>query len=191
MNAARSDNNKLSVNDFIVKASALALKAVPEVNSSWQGNFIRRYTTLSNGRYHDVDICIATATPTGLITPIVTNVEKKGIATISSEIKQLAMRARNNELKPHEYQGGTFTISNMGMYGVEQFTAIINLPQCAILAVGTVRSQLVAKEEGKYGQEQRMKVTLSCDHRVVDGAVGAQWLQSWRGYIENPLTLML
>ncbi|KAI9592044.1 2-oxoacid dehydrogenases acyltransferase-domain-containing protein [Syncephalis fuscata] len=175
---------RLSVNDFIIKASALALKAVPEVNSAWQGESIRRYKT--------ADICVATATPTGLITPIVTKVEAKGLAEISNQVKELAGRARKNELMPHEYQGGSFTISNLGMYGIQSFTAIINPPQSCILAVGTTEKKVVPSPTGEgFVVHDVMKVTLSCDHRVVDGAVGAQWLQAWKGYMENPVTMML
>ncbi|KAG0375583.1 pyruvate dehydrogenase complex dihydrolipoamide acetyltransferase component (E2), partial [Mortierella sp. AD032] len=126
LNKSSEDKYKLSVNDFIVKASALALKAVPEANSSWMNDSIRQY--------HSSDICVATSTPTGLITPIVANAETKGLATISNQVKDLASRARANKLAPHEYQGGTFTISNMGMYGIKHFTAIINPPQSCILA---------------------------------------------------------
>ncbi|KAG0075444.1 pyruvate dehydrogenase complex dihydrolipoamide acetyltransferase component (E2), partial [Linnemannia elongata] len=127
LNKSSEDKYKLSVNDFIVKASALALKAVPEANSSWMNDSIRQY--------HTSDICVATSTPTGLITPIVANAETKGLATISNQVKDLAARARANKLAPHEYQGGTFTISNMGMYGIKHFTAIINPPQSCVLAV--------------------------------------------------------
>ncbi|KAI8048552.1 2-oxoacid dehydrogenases acyltransferase-domain-containing protein [Syncephalis plumigaleata] len=175
---------RLSVNDFIIKASALALKTVPEVNSAWQGESIRRYKS--------ADICVATATPAGLITPIVPKAETKGLAEISNQVKELAGRARKNELQPHEYQGGTFTISNLGMYGIQSFTAIINPPQSCILAVGTTEQKVVPSPTGEgFVVQDVMKVTLSCDHRVVDGAVGAQWLQAWKKYMENPVTMML
>lgn len=185
LNSISKDGYKLSVNDFVAKASALAMKDVPDVNSAWYGDFIRQYNS--------VDISIATATPTGLITPIVKNVEAKGLSSISNEIKSLAARARANELKPHEYQGGTFTISNLGMFGVNNFTAIINPPQSCILAVGTTQARLVADASSEKGFKESsvMSVTLSCDHRVVDGAVGAQWLKAWKNYIENPLTMLL
>jgi len=175
---------KLSVNDFIIKASALSLLKVPEVNSSWQNDYIRQY--------HNADISIATATPSGLITPIVPRAESKGLSTISQEVKSLAEKARNNQLKPHEYQGGTFTISNLGMFGIKSFTAIVNPPQSCILAVGTTQPKVVpAANDNEYRVSQVMNVTLSCDHRVVDGAVGAQWLKAWKGYMENPLTMLL
>ncbi|RKP08488.1 2-oxoacid dehydrogenases acyltransferase-domain-containing protein [Thamnocephalis sphaerospora] len=175
---------RLSVNDFVIKASAQALKDVPEVNSAWHGEQIRQY--------HSADICVATATPTGLITPIVANAGAKGLAEISNTVKELAGRARKNELKPHEYQGGTFTISNLGMFGIQSFTAIINPPQSCILAVGSSEKKVVPAPNGDgYATINVMKVTLSCDHRVVDGAVGAQWLQAWKRYMENPLSMML
>ncbi|RKP25020.1 2-oxoacid dehydrogenases acyltransferase-domain-containing protein [Syncephalis pseudoplumigaleata] len=175
---------RLSVNDFIIKASALALKEVPEVNSAWQGESIRRYKT--------ADICVATATPAGLITPIVAKADTKGLAEISNQVKELAGRARKNELMPHEYQGGSFTISNLGMYGIQSFTAIINPPQSCILAVGSTEQKVVPSPTGEgFVVQDVMKVTLSCDHRVVDGAVGAQWLQAWKKYMENPVTMML
>ncbi|KAJ9079432.1 pyruvate dehydrogenase complex dihydrolipoamide acetyltransferase component (E2) [Entomophthora muscae] len=185
LNGIAKDGYKLSVNDFVAKAAALAMKDVPDVNSAWHGDFIRQY--------HSVDISIATATPTGLITPIVKSAEAKGLSSISNEIKALAARARNNELKPHEYQGGTFTISNLGMFGVNSFTAIINPPQSCILAVGATQARLVADASSEKGFKESsvMSVTLSCDHRVVDGAVGAQWLKAWKSYIENPLTMLL
>ncbi|KAF9139411.1 pyruvate dehydrogenase complex dihydrolipoamide acetyltransferase component (E2) [Linnemannia schmuckeri] len=172
LNKSSEDKYKLSVNDFIVKASALALKAVPEANSSWMNGSIRQY--------HSSDICVATSTPTGLITPIVANAETKGLATIS------------NQLAPHEYQGGTFTISNMGMYGIKHFTAIINPPQSCILAVGATEKRVVpGAEDGEYRTASIMAVTLSSDHRTVDGAVAAQFLKAFKGYMENPLKMLL
>jgi pyruvate dehydrogenase E2 component (dihydrolipoamide acetyltransferase) len=139
-------------------------------------------------RYHTVDISVAVATPTGLITPIITNVESKGLASISSQTKLLATKARDGKLQPSEYQGGTFTISNLGMYGsISHFTAIINPPQSCILAVGGTESKLVEDSTDPRGFKtvQVMKVTLSCDHRVVDGAVGAKWMKSFKDYMEN------
>ncbi|KAH7026860.1 pyruvate dehydrogenase complex dihydrolipoamide acetyltransferase [Linnemannia elongata] len=184
LNKSSEDKYKLSVNDFIVKASALALKAVPEANSSWMNDSIRQY--------HTSDICVATSTPTGLITPIVANAETKGLATISNQVKDLAARARANKLAPHEYQGGTFTISNMGMYGIKHFTAIINPPQSCILAVGATEKRVVpGAEEGEYRTASIMAVTLSSDHRTVDGAVAAQFLKAFKGYMENPLKMLL
>ncbi|KAJ7783916.1 dihydrolipoamide acetyltransferase [Mycena maculata] len=176
---------KLSVNDFIVKAVACALADVPEANSAWLGEVIRTYKK--------ADICVAVATPTGLITPIVKDVGSKGLATISAETKALAKKARDGKLAPAEYQGGTFTISNLGMFGVSHFTAIINPPQSCILAVGSTEATLVPapEEERGFKTVQVMKVTLSSDHRTVDGAVAARWMTAFKGYLENPLTFML
>ncbi|GAN10621.1 dihydrolipoamide S-acetyltransferase E2, Lat1 [Mucor ambiguus] len=185
LNKSAEGKYKLSVNDFVVKASALALKSVPEVNAAWQGDFIRQYNS--------ADICVAVATPAGLITPIVTAAETKGLSTISSQVKDLATRARDGKLAPQEYQGGSFTISNLGMFGVSNFTAIINPPQSCILAVGGAQQKVVADETTESGFAVRnvMEVTLSADHRVVDGAVGATWLQAFKGFMENPLKMML
>ncbi|KAG6911872.1 hypothetical protein DXG01_000119 [Tephrocybe rancida] len=176
---------KLSVNDFIVKAVACALSDVPEANSAWLGEVIRTYKK--------ADISVAVATPTGLITPIVKDAGAKGLATISAETKALAKKARDGKLQPTEYQGGTFTISNLGMFGIDHFTAIINTPQSCILAVGSTQPTLVPapEEERGFKTVQVMKVTLSSDHRTVDGAVAARWMTAFKGYLENPLTFML
>ncbi|KAK2461823.1 hypothetical protein APHAL10511_006286 [Amanita phalloides] len=176
---------KLSVNDFIVKAVGCALSDVPEANSAWLGEVIRTY--------NKADISVAVATPTGLITPIVKDVGSKGLATISAETKALAKKAREGKLAPSEYQGGTFTVSNLGMYDISHFTAIINPPQSCILAIGSTHATLVPapEEERGFKTAQLMKVTLSSDHRTVDGAVGARWLSAFKGYLENPLTFML
>ncbi|KAJ7361615.1 dihydrolipoamide acetyltransferase [Mycena albidolilacea] len=176
---------KLSVNDFIVKAVSCALADVPEANSAWLGEVIRTYKK--------ADISVAVATPTGLITPIIKDVGSKGLATISAETKALAKKARDGKLAPAEYQGGTFTISNLGMFGVSHFTAIINQPQSCILAVGATEATLVPapEEERGFKTVQIMKTTLSSDHRTVDGAVAARWLAAFKGYLENPLTFML
>jgi len=176
---------KLSVNDFIIKAAGLALKQVPECNSQWLDTSIRRYKT--------VDISVAVSTPSGLITPIVKNADAKGLSTISNTVKDLATRARDNKLAPNEFQGGTFTISNLGMFGIKNFTAIINPPQSCILAVGSTEKKLVpdTAQPNGFSVVHTMHVSLSCDHRVVDGAVGAQWLAKFKEHVENPLTLML
>jgi pyruvate dehydrogenase E2 component (dihydrolipoamide acetyltransferase) len=175
---------KLSVNDFIVKASALALRKVPEVNASWYGDFIRQY--------HSVDCSVAVQTPAGLMVPIVKDADHKGLASISAEVRQLAAKAKDGKLKPEEFMGGTFTISNLGMFGVHQFAAIVNPPQSAILAVGGAEKRVVPTAAGGGFEEGTfMTVTLSCDHRVVDGAVGAQWLQAFKGYIEDPASMLL
>ncbi|KII93532.1 hypothetical protein PLICRDRAFT_171273 [Plicaturopsis crispa FD-325 SS-3] len=176
---------KISVNDFIIKAVSLALADVPEANSAWMGEYIRQYKK--------ADISMAVATPNGLITPILRDVGSKGLATISAESKAFAKKARDGKLVPQEYQGGTFTVSNLGMFDISHFTAIINSPQSCILAIGGAQPTLVPapEEERGFKTVQIMKVTLSADHRTVDGAVGARWLQAFRGYLENPLTFML
>nr|CAG4639319.1 EOG090X08YX [Daphnia magna] len=179
------DGGKLSVNDFVIKAAALACRKVPEVNSSWQETFIRQYDT--------VDISVAVSTDRGLITPIVFNAERKGLASISADVRTLAGKARDGKLQPHEFQGGTFSISNLGMFGVRNFTAIINPPQSCILAVGGTEKRLVVDTSAEQGFRAAnvMTVTLSSDHRVVDGAVGAQWLAAFKSYLEKPSTMLL
>ncbi|XGW03931.1 hypothetical protein V3C99_015235 [Haemonchus contortus] len=177
-------STKISINDFIVKASALSCLRVPETNSFWMESFIRQNNT--------VDVSVAVSTPSGLITPIVFNAHAKGLATISAEITELAARARDGKLQPSEYQGGTFTVSNLGMFGsVTDFTAIINPPQSCILAVGGAETKIVPCEEEEYRSIKVMKVTLSCDHRVVDGAVGAVWLRHFKEFLEKPHTMLL
>ena len=181
---ASTSGGKLSVNDFIVKASALALRAVPEVNASWYGDFIRQY--------HSVDCSIAVQTPAGLMVPIVRDADRKGLAAISSEVRELAGAAKSGTLKPEQFTGVTFTISNLGMFGVSQFAAIVNPPQACILAVGSGEKRVVPAASGNGFEEGTfVTVTLSCDHRVVDGAVGAQWLKSFKGYIEDPASMLL
>lgn len=179
------DGTKISVNDFVIKATALATKKVPAANSSWQETFIREYKS--------VDVSMAVSTPDGLITPIVFGAEKKGLAQISEETKSLAAKAREKKLQPHEFQGGTITVSNLGMFGVKNFAAIINPPQACILAVGGTVDTLVPDEESSTGYRavKMMSVTLSCDHRVVDGAVGAQWLQHFKHLLERPHLMLL
>lgn len=179
------ENVKLSVNDFVIKAAALACLKVPEANSSWQDTFIRQHNT--------VDMSIAVATDAGLITPIVTSAERKGLASINQDVAHLAAKAREGKLQPHEFMGGTFTISNLGMYGVKSFSAIINPPQACILAVGGAQQTLVADPDHKDGYKTSnvMSVTLSCDHRVVDGAVGAQWLVHFKKYLEKPHLMLV
>jgi pyruvate dehydrogenase E2 component (dihydrolipoamide acetyltransferase) len=173
---------KLSVNDLIIKAAALALRRVPKVNASWtEDNIVL---------YDDVDISIAVSIADGLITPIVRKADQKGLAAISNEMKDLAARAKTGKLKPDEYQGGGFSISNMGMYGVTAFSAIINPPQSAILAVAAGQQRPVVKN-GALAIATVMTCTLSVDHRVVDGALGAEWLAAFKAIVEDPLSLML
>ncbi|XP_022617999.1 dihydrolipoyllysine-residue acetyltransferase component of pyruvate dehydrogenase complex, mitochondrial [Seriola dumerili] len=180
----KAQNIKLSVNDFIIKASALACLKVPECNSSWLDTVIRQN--------HVVDVSVAVSTASGLITPIVFNAHTKGLASISSDVSALAAKARDGKLQPHEFQGGTFTISNLGMFGIKNFSAIINPPQACILAVGGSEKRLMpADNEKGFDVASMMSVTLSCDHRVVDGAVGAQWLAEFRKFLEKPVTMLL
>uniref|UniRef100_A0A8C2WML6 Acetyltransferase component of pyruvate dehydrogenase complex n=1 Tax=Cyclopterus lumpus TaxID=8103 RepID=A0A8C2WML6_CYCLU len=180
----KAQNIKLSVNDFIIKASALACLKVPECNSSWLDTVIRQN--------HVVDLSVAVSTANGLITPIVFNAHIKGLAAISSDVSALAAKAREGKLQPHEFQGGTFTISNLGMFGIKNFSAIINPPQSCILAVGGSEKRLMpADNEKGFDVASMMSVTLSCDHRVVDGAVGAQWLAEFRKFLEKPVTMLL
>lgn len=188
LNAVAEDRYKLSVNDILVKAVAAACKAVPAVNSAWleKEGVIRQYK--------NVDVSIAVATPTGLITPVVRNADAKGLAAISTEAKALGKKARDNKLQPEEYQGGTITISNMGMnHAVTMFTAIVNPPHSAILAVGTVERRAIEDPESETGIafDDVMTVTGTFDHKVVDGAVGGEWMKALKRAIENPLELML
>jgi pyruvate dehydrogenase E2 component (dihydrolipoamide acetyltransferase) len=173
---------RLSVNDLIIKAAAVTLRRFPNVNASWTEDAIIRY--------HDVDISVAVAIPDGLITPIIRKADQKGLAAISNEMRDLAGRARSGKLKPEEFQGGSFSISNMGMYGVRDFAAIINPPQAGILAVGAGEKRAVVKD-GALAIATVMTCTLSVDHRVVDGALAAEWLADFRRTVEDPLSLML
>ncbi|KAL6071544.1 hypothetical protein STEG23_024515, partial [Scotinomys teguina] len=184
LNKMLEGKGKISVNDFIIKASALACLKVPEANSSWMDTVIRQN--------HVVDVSVAVSTPAGLITPIVFNAHIKGLETIASDVVSLASKAREGKLQPHEFQGGTFTISNLGMFGIKNFSAIINPPQACILAIGASEDKLVpADNEKGFDVASVMSVTLSCDHRVVDGAVGAQWLAEFKKYLEKPITMLL
>ena len=174
---------KLSVNDFIVRAAALALREVPEVNASWHEDAVE---------YHaGADISVAVATDGGLVTPIVRDADVKPLSAIAGEIVELAARAKVNRLKPEEFTGGSLTVSNLGMYGIGQFAAIINPPQAAILAVGAAERRPVVDENGALAVASVMTVTLSADHRVVDGAVGARWLAALRKLLENPVRILL
>lgn len=184
LNKMHEGKGKISVNDFIIKASALACLKVPEANSSWMDTVIRQN--------HVVDVSVAVSTPAGLITPIVFNAHIKGLETIASDVVSLASKAREGKLQPHEFQGGTFTISNLGMFGIKNFSAIINPPQACILAIGASEDKLIpADNEKGFDVASVMSVTLSCDHRVVDGAVGAQWLAEFKKYLEKPITMLL
>ncbi len=172
---------KLSVNDMVIKAVAMALRDVPAANASWSDAAILQY--------NNVDISVAVAIDGGLITPIVKNADQKGLAQIANEAKDLIARARAGKLQPSEYQGGGFSISNLGMYGIKNFNAIINPPQGCILAVGAGEERVVVKG-GQFKAVNAMTVTLSCDHRVVDGAVGAEFLGAFKRYIETPVLML-
>jgi pyruvate dehydrogenase E2 component (dihydrolipoamide acetyltransferase) len=173
---------KLSVNDLIIKAAALALRKVPAANASWTDEAILLYDR--------VDVSVAVATDGGLITPIVKDADRKGLGTISSEMKDLAGRAREGKLKPEEFQGGTFSLSNLGMFGIDEFAAIINPPQGCILAIGAGAQKPVVKD-GAVAIATIMNATLSVDHRVVDGAVGAEYLAAFKALIQDPISMML
>ena len=179
---ARSDDYKISVNDLIIKACGVALRRVPAANASWTGDGIKRY--------HTADISVAVAIDGGLITPVIRDAGGKGLEAISSEMKDLALRAREGKLMPEEYQGGTFSISNLGMFGIKQFDAVINPPQGAIMAVGAGEQRPVVRN-GALAVATVMSVTLSVDHRVVDGAVGAELLAAFKKLIEDPMTMLL
>jgi pyruvate dehydrogenase E2 component (dihydrolipoamide acetyltransferase) len=176
-------NANISIGDFVLKASAYALQRVPSLNACWSED---------GAIIHDnIDVCVAVGLEEGLITPVIFQADKKNLLHISSEVKDLAVRAKEKKLTPKEYQGGSFTVSNLGMYGISEFSAIINYPQSAILAVGAIRQEVFLKEscEG-FASRSVMKVTLSCDHRLLDGKVAAQWLSEFKGLIEKPLRLI-
>nr|WP_312163742.1 pyruvate dehydrogenase complex dihydrolipoamide acetyltransferase [Brevundimonas diminuta] len=172
---------KVSVNDFVIKAAALALKMVPEANAS--------YTPEGIAMHHNADVSMAVAIDGGLITPIIRKAETKGLAQIATESKDLAKRARERKLKPEEFQGGTFSVSNLGMFGIKQFTSIINEPQGCIMSVGAGEQRPVVKD-GQLAVATVMTVTLTCDHRVVDGATGARFLQAFKPLIEDPVAML-
>ncbi len=173
---------KLSVNDFVIKALAVALQQVPDCNVSW--------TEAGMVKHKHSDIGVAVAMPGGLITPIIRNAESKSLSTISNEMKDLAVRARGRKLKPQEYQGGTSSVSNLGMFGISHFTAVINPPQSTILAVGASEERAVVRN-GKIEAAHIMSATLSCDHRAIDGALGAELIGAFRRLVENPVMMMV
>jgi pyruvate dehydrogenase E2 component (dihydrolipoamide acetyltransferase) len=182
LNELLGDRGKVSVNDLVIKAAALALRRMPECNASWEGDTIRRY--------HRVHIGVAVAIEDGLVSPVVRDADSKGIGAIAAEVRDLADRAKKRGLKGHEITGSTFTVSNLGMFGIERFTAIINPPEGAILAVGSVVDTPVVAN-GQIVPGKRMTVTMSCDHRVIDGATGARWLVQFADLIEHPESLAL
>ena len=173
---------KISYNDMVVKAVALSLREHPAVNSAWMGDFIRRN--------EHVNIGVAVAVDEGLLVPVVRFADTKGMDQISAEVKDFAQKAKNKKLQPTDWEGNTFTISNLGMFGIDSFTAIVNPPDSCILAVGGIKEVPVVKD-GALVPGNIMKVTLSCDHRVVDGALGAAFLQTFKAYLENPVTMLL
>ena len=173
---------KLSVNDFVIRAVALAMRKVPDVNVSFIGNAIRHW--------HAIDVSVAVATDGGLITPIIRNADQKGLAEISNEMRDLATRAKENKLQLHEFQGGGFSISNLGMFGIKEFSAIINPPQSCILAVGAGEKRPIVKD-GALAIATMMSCTMSTDHRTVDGALGAVYITAFKALIEDPLTMLL
>ncbi len=182
LNGQAPDGVKISVNDMLIRACAIALKQVPDANAS--------YTPDGIAYHHHADVAVAVAIDGGLITPIVREADNKGLSIISVEMKDLAARARERKLKPQEFQGGTFSLSNLGMMGIKSFSSIINQPQGMILSVGAGGPRPIVKD-GALVVATVMSVTLTCDHRVVDGAVGARWLQAFKRLIEQPITMML
>jgi pyruvate dehydrogenase E2 component (dihydrolipoamide acetyltransferase) len=177
-----SEGEKFSVNDLIVFLVSRALRKHPNINSSWQGDYIAQYNSVHMG--------VAVALPAGLVTPVVRHSDKLSLVQIAQKNRELIKLARDGKLQPDDYSGGTFTISNLGMSGIDDFTAIINPPQAAILAVGSTVATPVVDESGDISVEQRMKVTLSCDHRVIDGAQGAEFLKTFKTFVEDPMACL-
>jgi pyruvate dehydrogenase E2 component (dihydrolipoamide acetyltransferase) len=173
---------KISFNDMIIKAAAMALRLHPDVNSSWMGDFIRHN--------HHIHIGSALALPEGLIVPVIRFADQKSLSQIAADAKELYGKAKDKKLQPAEFSGNTFTISNLGMMDIEEFTAIINPPDSAILAVGAIKEKVVKKGDG-FAVTNVMKLTLSCDHRSVDGAVGAAFLGTLKKFLENPVTMLV
>ena len=182
LNALADEGIKISVNDMVIRAAAMALMKVPAANASWEGDNTRMF--------QNADICMAVAVDGGLVTPVIWSAESKGLSELSTISRDLATRARDGKLAAEEFTGGSFTISNLGMFGVREFAAVINPPQGAILAVGAGEQRPVVVD-GALSVATMMTVTLSCDHRAVDGAVGAEWLQAFKGFVENPVTMLL
>lgn len=180
--ALKQEGVKVSFNDLVIKASAMALKNHPQVNSSWMGDSIRMN--------HHVHMGVAVAVEDGLLVPVVRHADMKGLQAISAEVRDMAGKARDKKLQPSDWEGNTFTISNLGMFGIEEFTAIVNPPDACILAVGTIREEAVVKN-GAVAVGRRMKMTLSCDHRVVDGATGSAFLKELKENLELPIRMLL
>ena len=178
VNQGQEDGAKITVNDMLIKCAAAALMRIPEVNASWEGEAIRQW--------HHADIAVAVAAESGLVTPIVWQADQKSLTKISAEMRELIQKAQDGKLKLNEFSGGSFTISNLGMFGVSSFTAVINPPHGAILAIGAGREMAVAKN-GELTVATMMTATLSCDHRVIDGAVGAKWMAAFKEIVETPM----
>jgi len=178
---AEFSGEKVSYNDMVIKAAAAALRKNPKVNASWLGDKIR-YN-------HHIHIGVAVAVEEGLLVPVIRFADQQSLTGISAKVKELGQKAKNKQLQPSDWEGSTFTISNLGMFGIDEFTAIINPPDACILAVGGIKETVVAKD-GQFMVANLMKVTLSCDHRVVDGAVGAAFLQSLKGFLEDPVRIL-
>ena len=178
---AKDNKGKFSFNDFVIRAAATALRQHPWVNAWWMDNQVRQW--------HEVHVGVAVAVDEGLITPVIRHADQKSLREIAAEVRELAGRAREKRLKPEEYTGGTFSISNLGMFGIDEFTAIINPPEAAILAVGRMEPKPVVVD-GAVVVRRRMRITMSCDHRVIDGATGAAFLKTLVGMLENPLALV-
>jgi pyruvate dehydrogenase E2 component (dihydrolipoamide acetyltransferase) len=173
---------KVSFNDMVIKAAAAALRQHPDVNSSWRGDKIRRN--------HHIHIGVAVAVKDGLLVPVIRFADNKSLSHIGTEVKDLAQKAHDKKLQPSEWEGSTFTISNLGMFGIDEFTAIINTPDACIMAVGGIKETAIVKN-GQLVVGNIMKVTLSCDHRVVDGAVGAAFLKTFKGLLEDPVRILI
>ncbi|PIR32508.1 MAG: pyruvate dehydrogenase complex dihydrolipoamide acetyltransferase [Alphaproteobacteria bacterium CG11_big_fil_rev_8_21_14_0_20_44_7] len=182
LNEKGKDSYKISVNDMVIKAVAMALRDIPAANASWTDEAIMQY--------NNVDVSVAVAIDGGLVTPIIRNADQKTLVQISNEMKSLAVRARENKLQPEEFQGGGFSISNLGMYGIKNFSAIINPPQSCILAVGAGEERAIV-QGGEIVKANMVSITLSCDHRVVDGAVGAEFLAAFKSYVEEPILMFI
>ena len=181
--AAGEHDNKFTVNDFILKAVANAAASVPQVNASFDGDSIVQFGS--------VNLSVAIAVDDGLVTPVITGASKKSLLEISLAVKDLAQRARSKKLSPDEFSGGTITVSNLGAYGVDNFDAIINPPQAAILSIGSIKNTPVVSDDGNIVPGLIMKVGMSCDHRVIDGAVGAEYLAELKKRIENPASMLI
>ena len=176
------DASKITVNDFILRAAVLAAQREPKVNASFDNDAIVQYG--------DINLGVAVALDEGLVTPVVRQAQNKSLREISAAVKDLAHRARNKRMKPEEFQGGTLTVSNLGSYGIDYFSAVINPPQAIILSIGAIVRQPVVAESGAIVPGHRMKIGMSCDHRVVDGAIGANYLKALRQLLENPALLL-